>query len=182
MEYVSTQNWNTGVLGYGIRQYWKLEYVSTWVRVRYFRKGIFPRATSKVTIFQVATSKMCNFPSGNFPKVRLSILRRRRLQWELSAAAKMDWRAECRGQNRMGGRALRLGQTWEVTAWENILWKLPLGENLLGKYLTYLVMEKGSTLSWNTGVLGARIQECLKLEYMSTEVLGPGIQECLDLE
>ena len=81
-----------------------------------------------------------------------------------------------------GGRALRLGQTWEGTACENILWKLPLGKNLLGKYLTYLVMEKGSTLSWNTGVLGARIQECLKLEYMSTEVLGPGIQECLDLE
>ena len=35
--------------------------------VRYFQKGIFPRATSQVTISQVSTSQMCNFPCGNFP-------------------------------------------------------------------------------------------------------------------
>jgi len=52
--------------------------------VRYFPKGIFPRTTSQVTIFQI-----CNFPSGNFLKVRLGLLRRRRLQWGRSAAARM---------------------------------------------------------------------------------------------
>ena len=36
---------------------------------------------SQVTIFQVSTSQMCNFPSGNFPKVRLGPLRRNMLQW-----------------------------------------------------------------------------------------------------
>ena len=45
------------------------------------------------------------------------------------------------------GRALRLGQTWVVTAWEiahlgsyylgNTLGKLPFGKNPLGKYLTF---------------------------------------------
>jgi len=41
----------------------------------YFLKGIFPRATSQVTFSQIATSQMCNFSSGNFPKVRLDPLR-----------------------------------------------------------------------------------------------------------
>ena len=57
--------------------------------VRYFSKGISPRATSQVTIFQVATSQMCNFPSDNFPKVWLGPLRRRSRQWGQSAAARM---------------------------------------------------------------------------------------------
>ena len=98
--------------------------------VRYFPKNIFPTGTS-----QVATYQMCNFPSGNFPKVRLGSLRRRRLQWGPSAAARTIF-----------GRELRLGQTWEVVAWEitnleschaweNTLEKFPLGENPLGKYL-----------------------------------------------
>jgi len=42
--------------------------------IGYFFKGMFPRAIS-----EVATFKMCNFPSGKFPKVRLGPLRRRRL-------------------------------------------------------------------------------------------------------
>ena len=33
-------------------------------------KVLFPRATSYVTISQVVTSQMCNFPSGNSPNVR----------------------------------------------------------------------------------------------------------------
>ena len=75
--------------------------------VRYFPNGIFPRATSQVIIFQSGNFQMCNFPSGNFPKVRP-------------------------GGNG-GGRALRLGQTWKVASRENTLGKLPLGKNLLGK-------------------------------------------------
>ena len=50
---------------------------------------IFPSATVQATISQVATAQMCNFPSGNFPKVRIGLLRRCRLQWGPSAAAMM---------------------------------------------------------------------------------------------
>ena len=57
--------------------------------VRYFPKGIFPRANFFMTISQVATTQVFNFPSGNFPKDRLGPLRRRRLQWGSIAAAKM---------------------------------------------------------------------------------------------
>ena len=72
--------------------------------------------------FQVATSQVCNFPSGNFPKVRLGPLRRCRLQW--GRALRLGW---------AGGRVLRLGQTWEVAAWEIAhLWKLPFGKISLG--------------------------------------------------
>ena len=56
--------------------------------VRYFPKGIFTRATSQVTISQYSTSQMCNFPSGNFQKVRLGTLSRK-LQMGPSAAAMM---------------------------------------------------------------------------------------------
>ena len=48
--------------------------------------GTFPKAFSQVTNFQVATSQMCNFRSGNFLKVRLGPMRRRRLQWERGRA------------------------------------------------------------------------------------------------
>ena len=58
--------------------------------VRYFNKGIFPIATSQVTISQVATSQMCNLPGGNIQKVRLGPIRRRRLQWGPSVAARMS--------------------------------------------------------------------------------------------
>ena len=47
----------------------------------YFPKDIFPRVTSQVTISQLATSLMCDFLRGNFPKVRLGLLRRRRMLW-----------------------------------------------------------------------------------------------------
>ena len=68
--------------------------------VRYFPKGIFPRATAQVTISKVATSQIYIFSSDNFPKVRLGLLRRHRLprDWALriglargpSAAASTD--------------------------------------------------------------------------------------------
>ena len=44
--------------------------------VRYFPKGIFPRATSQVSI-----SQMCKFPSVNFLKIMLDPLRHRMLKW-----------------------------------------------------------------------------------------------------
>jgi len=40
------------------------------IGVEYFLKGIFQRALS-----QVATSQMCSLRSGNFPNVRLGLLR-----------------------------------------------------------------------------------------------------------
>ena len=52
--------------------------------VRYFPKGIFPRATSPV-----ATSQMCNLLNGNFAMIRKDLLRRRRLQWGSSGVARM---------------------------------------------------------------------------------------------
>ena len=58
--------------------------------VWYFPTGTFPRTTS-----QLVTSQMCDFPSGNFPKVyRLGPLRLRWLQWGLSAAARMGQETE----------------------------------------------------------------------------------------
>ena len=84
-----------------------------------------------------------NFPSGNFPKVRLGLLRRRRLQG----------RAERCGWDWQGGRALQqeqarglhatVRQTWDFTASEmadlgsyhsgNYPWEVAVGENAFGK-------------------------------------------------
>ena len=69
--------------------------------VRYFPKDIYLRATSEVTIFHVAASQMCNFPSGNFPKVRLGPLRRSRLQCEPSTADRFGWGTKRCSQNRL---------------------------------------------------------------------------------
>ena len=75
LECGSTWSWNTGVLGAGIREYLELEYGSNWswntgVLGAGIRKNLGRcKLLSQVTIFQVATSKMCNFPSGNFLKV-----------------------------------------------------------------------------------------------------------------
>jgi len=76
--------------------------------------GIFPRATYQVTISQVATSQMCNFPGSNFQKVKLGLLRRCRLQ---SRVLRLE---ESRS------RALRLER----------LGQLPLGKKPIEKYLT----------------------------------------------
>jgi len=86
--------------------------------------GTFPKDFS-----QVATFQMFNFPSGNFPKVRLGPLRRRRLQWGPIAAARM--REGPKTMARTGwDRALRLGQTCQVAAWEISF----MGRCHLGKY------------------------------------------------
>ena len=86
----------------------------------YFPKGIFPRVTSWMTISQVATSQVCNFPSGNSPNVRLGPLRHRRLQWGPSAAARKDL-GSCGVGNCTFGK-FPLG-------------KIPLGSCHLGKIL-----------------------------------------------
>ena len=65
--------------------------------------GTFPKAFSQVTIFQVATSQMCNFRSGNFLKVRLGPMRRRRLQWERGRALWLEQEVAI-GKNLLGNR------------------------------------------------------------------------------
>ena len=72
---------------------------------RYYPIGIFQRATSQVTIFSVETSQMWNFPRC----------------------------ISQRSEASQAGRALRLGQTWEVAAsemaWEVVsIWKLCIWE------------------------------------------------------
>ena len=66
----------------GVGGNWDFKGLFTFVEsgVRYSPKGIFPRATSEVSISQEATSQTCDFPSGNFTKARLGLLKRRRLQ------------------------------------------------------------------------------------------------------
>ena len=76
--------------------------------------GIFQKAFSQVTI-----SQLSNFPSSNFPKVRLDLLRRHRLQWGQSAAARTDLGNRKVGKFTLGdtpsGR-WRLGKSlWEGT-------------------------------------------------------------------
>ena len=47
----------------------------------------FPEESMDVDIAKVKTSQTCNFPSGNFPKVRLVLLRLNILQWGGASAA-----------------------------------------------------------------------------------------------
>ena len=63
-------------------------------------------------------SQVCNFPSGNFQKVRLGPLRRRRLQWGAERCGWDGLRGRAPRLEQAGGRELRLGKTWEVAAWE----------------------------------------------------------------
>ena len=97
--------------------------------VRYFPKDIFPRVTSQVPIWisQLATSQMCNFPRGNFPKVRLGPLRRHK--WGPSAAAWTGYGPSAAARTDLG--SCRLGK---CTFWKLLLGKIPLGSCHLGKY------------------------------------------------
>ena len=79
---------------------------------------------------------MSNFPSGNFPKVRLGLLRRRRLHQGPSAAARMgiegqsaaactDLESFCLGNCTLR-KCCHLGKyPWEVAAWKNTFGKVP---------------------------------------------------------
>ena len=101
-------------------------------------QDIFSSGSSSREFSQVATSQMCNFPSGNFPKVRLGPLRRRRLQWGPSVAACMGQGAERRGQNRVEADCCCAARTdlGSCRLGNCRFGKLPLGKNPLGKYLT----------------------------------------------
>ena len=76
-------------------------------------------------ISQVATSLMCNFPSDNFPKVRLGLLGRRMLQWGPSAVARKDL-GNCTVVKFPIGK-IHLGSC-------------RLGKKPLGEYLTFIYL------------------------------------------
>ena len=91
--------------------------------VRYFPNGHFPGG-------DVPSN---NFPSGSSPKIRLSLLRRRREQWGPSSASMMvSWPSatakQTMGTERCGKLALGKLHSWKVATWENTLEKLPLGK------------------------------------------------------
>ena len=96
-------------------QYFSVHKSQTWFcdGVRYFPKGIFPRATFHVKISLVATFQRCNFPSGNFPKVSIGPVRRLRLQWGPNATTRID--------------------IYEVATWENTPWEVATREKFFGK-------------------------------------------------
>ena len=77
-----------------------------------------------MAIFQVATSQMCNFSRGNFPKFRLGSLMRSWLQWEPSAAARIDL-GSCRLANWTMGSHHLGNYLWKVATWWNSLGKKP---------------------------------------------------------
>ena len=92
--------------------------MSTLRDVSYFHKGFSPKGDF--------TSD--NFPIGNFPNVQFSKQQLSKGMIRPSEAPQAAMGAErfgldglgakCRDQNRLGGRALQLGQTWKVAAWE----------------------------------------------------------------
>jgi len=84
------------------------------------------------------------FPNGSFPKVRLGLLRRRRLQWGSRAAARISKGPSATARTGHGGPSsaakdrlekFPLGKLhiWEVATWKNTLGKLPLEKMPLGK-------------------------------------------------
>ena len=80
---------------------------------------------------------MCDFPSGNFQKIRLGSLRRRRLQWGPSAASRTDF-GSCRLGNCTFGKLL--------------LGKIPLGSCRFGKILLEITSHQNFLplfLPWN---------------------------------
>ena len=75
--------------------------------------GTFPKALS-----QVGTYQMFNFPISNFLKVRLDSLMRCRLQWGAKLCGYDGLRGRALRLEQAEGRALKLGQTWEVAVWK----------------------------------------------------------------
>ena len=130
--------------------------------VRYFPKDIYLRATSEVTIFHVAASQMCNFPSGNFPKVRLGPLRRSRLQCEPSTADRFGWGTKRCSQNRLRLRtaarihlgSYRMGNCTfgKLPHGENTLEKLPLGTFVWKKDIPHS-QQNAWTLIWAIAII-----------------------------
>ena len=75
--------------------------------------------------FQMTTSQMCNFPIGNFLKVRLGPLRRHRLQWGGGRALRLGWAMS---------QAPRLEQTGPERCGSDRLGKNPLRKYLISMY------------------------------------------------
>jgi len=79
------------------------------------------------------------FPNGSFPKVRLGLLRRRRLQWGSRAAARISKGPSATARTGHGGPSsaakdrlekFPLGKLhiWEVATWEIDTWEVTLGK------------------------------------------------------
>jgi len=110
--------------------------------------GVIPKANSQVTISQVETSRMCNFPSGNFPgmdiyvpRVRLDLLRRRATGCNggrPDTAVMMGWGgliAAALGNTQL--RGYHLGKyPWEAVAWAKALEKVPNIVKMTSMYTT----------------------------------------------
>ena len=114
--------------------------------------GTFPKAFS-----QVATSQGCNFPSGNFPKVRLGVAgcNAARMGYGSSGAARKGWGPSATARVDFG--SCRLGN---CTFGKLSLGKIPLGSCNLGKILFNIFKTclsfhycKNGTLSGRTGHL-----------------------------
>ena len=80
--------------------------------VKHYQK-LFPKA------FFEGDFLIDNFPSGNFPKVRLGPLRRRRLQWGVERCGQDGLGGRAPRLEQAWGRKLRLGQTWEIAHLES---------------------------------------------------------------
>ena len=89
--------------------------------VKYFHTVLFPSED-----FLSGNFQNVQFPSCDFPKVRLGLLRRRKRLWDRTL-----WLELTRNYT------LILRQTWEVAAWlvKCTVGKLPLGKRPSGKYL-----------------------------------------------
>ena len=107
-----------------------------WKMMQFFfhALGILPKAFSQGWLpkSQKATCEMFNFPSVNFPKVRLDPLRIRRLQWGRGLRLEQAWEPSVVVRTDLG--SCRLGNctfgkfplhTWETTTWEKSLKKVP---------------------------------------------------------
>ena len=107
--------------------------------------GTFPKAFSQG-----------RFPSGYFPNVQFPKRQLFKVQVRPSEAPQASMAAEPCGQDRLGyraprlehagGRALQLGETWEVAAWEIA----HLGSFHLGKYSWENSFEKVPNIELNT--------------------------------
>ena len=106
--------------------------------VRYFPKLNFPGDNFQWVNFPNLQFCKLHLPKCTL-KVRLCLLKHQKLQWEKITVGRMGWGAKGFCQDRIGGQALWLGQTWEVKAQkiaqltschlgkyhcENALWKV----------------------------------------------------------
>ena len=94
-----------------------------------FQKAFFPKVTSQVTISQLATSQICNFPGGNFPMVRLDLLRCR----TGCKGGQALWLEQARGPSSAARTDLGRWRLGNCTAGKLLVGKISLGSRRLGK-------------------------------------------------